>query len=159
MNKIVLKTIYLVPFYLAILILYNFILNIELPLFVIIVAPIIAAGAKVFSNLFDYNYYNDMDEKDYLESNHSTTIEYNNEKWQQLKSFTKVQNFEMHMTSETETQLFYTVTFNILKAEINSELSFTKIDEKIKVNIKKKVFTFLPDKTKNYQIIRKIETL
>jgi len=155
-KKIIQKSIFFTPFYFGIVILYNLVLKKNMSIEFTILVSIVVSVITVLSNIFDYDYYNSITSNDYLESRHNMSIEYNMRKWNELSKLKKVNTHNLKLTKETESELEYSITFNLLKGQLNSILTFNHFEDKILIEIKKTPITFLPDKARNYKIIRKI---
>lgn len=155
-KKIIQKSIFFAPFYFGIIIIYNLILENNLSFDFMFLISIVVSVITVLSNIFDYDYYNSMSPNDYLESMHNLSIEYDKEKWNELSKLKKINTHNLKLIKETELELKYSITFNILKGQLNSILTFNHFENKILIQIKKIPISFLPDKARNYKIIRKI---
>lgn len=156
MKKIIIKSIYYLPFYLIIIILINFAFEKNISPVLIIVGALFASLIKVISNVFDYDFYNDISKKDYLESKHHFEIMYSLERWNYLKNIVKIDSHKLDIKTKTESLLEYSVSFNSFKIIMNSVLTIRNDKNKIFLDIKKTPISFLPDKAKNYKLLRKI---
>lgn len=155
-KKIILKSIYFTPLYFLLIIILDFVFKKNLSLGAIILMSIIISVFTIVSNVFDYNYYNDIVSNDYLESNHSTEIEYSVEKWESLRQLDKIDSKITKRIKESETEIEYLIVFNIIKGQLNSKLNFKIEGNKILIEIKKVPISFLPDKANNYKILRRL---
>lgn len=149
-KKIILKSIYLLPFGFLFWMLFSRFDSSEVR--VSIVAGIIVSLFVVFWNIFEYERFNDIKAIDFLESQHVIFIENNADNWNRLKEVFNLQIANVKKTKETENlieyQIYQRITDSILRIEI--------VNDKIRLNIRRKYFNFIPDMAKNYKLISKV---
>lgn len=159
-KKVFLKTLFFFPFYLLVILLYTFIFyDFELGYHLVIIALILSI-ITVFVNLLDYNKFNDIATKDYLESKHKTRVRVSDQLWdfcKQLESY--LPNLKMEAIEYGRENIQYKIHFNILIGQLNSILEFRKSDDHILISIKKQFITVLPDQGVNLKIIRRVESI
>ncbi|GGG35149.1 hypothetical protein GCM10011414_00690 [Croceivirga lutea] len=155
-KKIFTKSLFFVPCYIILVVLFNWIFKKNFdPVFLFLIV-IVASIITTLSNVFDYDYFNDIEPKDYLESRHKTSIDYDKSKWKKLENLENIIPYKQKLIDKTDTRMEYLITFNFLKGQLNTALIFTHNNNKIDILIEKKPFSFLPDKSRNYRIIRRI---
>lgn len=155
-KKIVLKSIYFTPLYFLLIVILDFVIENNLSLRAIILISIVISVCTVISNIFDYDYYNDIDSNDYLESNHVAEVEYSIEKWRSFKQLDKIDSKITKRIKEAETEIEYLIVFNLIRGQLNSKLNFKHQGNRILIEIKKVPISFLPDKANNYKILKKL---
>jgi hypothetical protein len=149
-RKFLIKSSYLFPFGFLIWLLPN---GLEMSNVAIsIIAGILIAFLIVFWNLFEYEKFNEISEKDFLESNHSVSIENNADNWNQLKNKLNLQISKVRKIRETENLIEYQIDQKIT----DSILRIEKDNNIIKLNIKRKYLNFIPDMAENYNILKKL---
>lgn len=153
-KKIFLKTILYFPFYFLLTSVYFILSNESLYSISIIIIPVVVSFITVLSNVFDYNYYNDIDPKDYLESKHQNQVIYNDVIWDRLSDLNYYIPFKSKLLENNPEKVRYKIYFNILLSQLNSDLSFTRKDDLVHIKIEKPIISFLPDKSRNYRILR-----
>jgi hypothetical protein len=150
-NKKVTKTI------LNILISFLFFLSIYILIFditlshlpTIILIPLSISVGNIFYNIFEYEKFDSITIKDFLNSKHKITINNTNENWEKLRTIINLQFKPIKLKIKEDNKLVYLVSNNILE----SELTFEKEEDEINILIKKRYISFLPDRANNYQII------
>jgi len=149
-RKFLIKSSYLVPLGFLIWILPS---GFEMSNVVIsIIAGTVIAFLIVFWNLFEYEKFNEISETDFLESNHSVSIENNADNWNQLKNKLNLQIAKVRKIRETENLIEYQIDQKIT----DSILRIEKDNNEIKLNIKRKYLNFIPDMAENYSILKKL---
>ena len=149
-KKFLLKSIYLMPFFILIWMLTS---GFDLDKLVSsIIAGLILSILVIFWNLFEYEKFNDIIANDFLESQHSELLENNSENWNRIKSQLKIQVGNFRKIRETENLIEY----EIIQKITNSILRAERKNEQILVEIKKRHLNFIPDMAENYRIINKL---
>lgn len=110
----------------------------------------IISAIIIFYNIFDYESFSNIKSEDFLESNHTVTIENNHESIKKIEANIN----EINPIKVKQNQNI--ITYEIERKYINSVITISKSNNRIQVNIKNKYFDFLPDFASNY---RKLQVL
>jgi len=157
-KKILLKTIFFLPFYILVVLLYNVIIYDFVFGFNIVITALVLSLITVYINVFDYDKFNGISPQDYLESKHKTEVEYSEEKWHDCKRLdSNFPHLKMEAKDYSRESLQYKIHFNILIGQLNSILEFQRLNGKIIISIEKQLIPVLPDRGVNLKIIRKVE--
>lgn len=148
--KILLKSLWLFPFYFLLIFIAKSNYNLGIPLIIII--AFIVSVISILSNLFDYDYYNDMDPSDYLESTHKSSIPFTEAVWKRILELESENLFTCVGGYHDENS----ITYIIKRKSINSEIKFTHANQEIRIDISRKVIKMIPDKSSNYKTLRKV---
>jgi len=149
-RKILIKSSYLVPLGFLIWILPS---GLEMSNIVIsLIAGSIIAFLIVFWNLFEYEKFNEISELDFLECNHSISIENNADNWNELKNKLNLQIAKIRKIRETDSLIEYQIDQRIT----DSILRIEKNNNEIKWNIRRKYLNFIPDMAENYSILKRL---
>lgn len=153
-----LKTIFFFPFYLLVILLYNFIFyDFEFG-YNLAVTAIILSIITVFINVFDYDKFNGIASEDYLESKHKTRVQCSDDLWYLCKQLdSHLPNLKMEAIQYNRELIQYKIHFNILIGQLNSILEFKKVHGHITIRIEKQFINVLPDRGVNLKIIRRVE--
>jgi len=106
----------------------------------------------IFNNWFEYEKFENLEKFDFLESQHSITLESNAENWSVLNRVLDLQITKVKSISKTGT--FKKVI--IEQKFIDSILYLIKEKDNIEIRIRKKYLNFIPDMARNYKIIKKL---
>ena len=111
----------------------------------------LGAVSIVFHNWFEYNALSTITYKDFLESKHTAFIKNTDENWMKITYIIENQiNMEIH--AKTESHIKVLIPGNLH----GSILTIIKNGATIKIAIKRKVFSFLPDATRNYVTLQNL---
>ncbi|WP_196890242.1 hypothetical protein [Aureivirga sp. CE67] len=150
--KITLKTFYIIAILFTIFFIINYIFKENWSWIYILIVSFVFSGTYIGSNIFDYDFYNDMDTKDYLETNHESKINFSDNNWNKLKNIEEIKEYPCIKIEEKKDSIKYKIKTGF----IVSLIEFKKENNQIISKIHKKYFGFIPDKALNYKILRNI---
>jgi hypothetical protein len=157
-RKILTKTLLFFPFYSIVVFIYNFVFYRDGFSLEILLIPFLLSVFTIYFNVFDYDKFNDLPTKEYLESKHTTTVKYSEEAWNICKRYDiHLVNYNAEAIQFSKDVIEFKIKFNILIGQLNSILAFKHRNDKIEISIKKQYITFLPDRGVNLKIIRQVE--
>lgn len=149
-RKFLLKTVYFFPFGFLIWMMPN---GFQMSLLGIsFIAGIAIALFFVFWNLFEYEKFDEIHVDDFLESQHTVLIDCNDANWNRVKKIHNFQDTKVERISTSESFIEYQIDQRI----IDSVLQVEKVNDKIKMTIKRKYFGHLLDMAGNYRTLKKI---
>lgn len=150
-SKFLAKTVLVFPFtFIVWTLIYNK-FDFNNLLFPIIIGIVISTGI-IFYNVFDYEKFNDMINLDFLESNHRIEIENTDSNWKIIN-----QIITNNITAQLIEQNEKIIKLQIERKILDSILKISRNDNLILIEIKKKIFKFLPDRAQNYRTIKRLE--
>ena len=154
-RKILTKTLLFFPFYSIVVLIYNFVFyHADFSLEILLI-PFLLSIFTIYINTLDYNKFNDLPPKEYLESRHTTTVKYSEEAWNICKRYDiHLVNYNAEAIEYSKDEIEYKIKFDILIGQLNSILKFKHRNDKIEISIEKQYITFLPDRGVNFKIIR-----
>lgn len=109
---------------------------------------LIISSFIMFYNCFDYEKFDQMDSKDFLESTHSTSISKEDLlSINQLASKLKIKYNVKEISAKS-------IEIQVNDGVNNSVIFLNIIDDLILIKIKRKYFSFFPDNAKNYKMLQ-----
>ena len=150
-SKFLAKTVLVFPFTFIVWTLIYYKFDFNNLLFPIIIGIVISTGI-IFYNVFDYEKFNDMINLDFLESNHRIEIENTDSNWKIIN-----QIITNNITAQLFEQNEKIIKLQIERKILDSILKISRNDNLILIEIKKKIFKFLPDRAQNYRTIKRLE--
>lgn len=148
--KFLKKTLLIFPFGILIYVIISW------TIFSDFISPLIFASTfsfiVIFYNWFEYEKYDKIELFDFLESQHSITVENNLENWENLNTVLDLQLAKIKSFSRTEN--FTKIV--IEKKVIDTILILIKNEDIIEIRIRRKYLNFVPDMAENYRVINKI---
>ena len=151
-KKILLKISFIFPFYFLLIYLVSSISENSWAWTSMVITALVISSIQIFSNIFDYDYYNTIEPKDYLESKHHFQSNYSTEKWMKIQNLESVHNHKLKKIENTDQFIKY----ELILTKMNSTITFQRNGDLIELYIQKKFFSFLPDKAVNYKSLKKL---
>lgn len=118
-----------------------------------VIAGFVGSFGIVFWQLFDYEKYDEIHYRDFLESKHSLIADNNSENWNEINEMIKNPFVKLKVLEKTED----TLKVEIERKFIDSTLTIKRTQNNIAMKIEKKFLSFLPDNAENYRTLRKLE--
>ena len=117
-----------------------------------IVFAVLFSFILIIYNWFEYEKYDNLELFDFLESQHSVTLDNNPQNWEILNTILDLQLTKIK--SLTRTEKFTKIIID--QKIIDTILIILKNENNIEIRIRRKYLNFAPDMAENYKILKKL---
>ena len=122
----------------------------------LLIGLIISLG-RVFWNVFEYDKFNSIEEKDYLESKHKISFPNSPAMLDMIRDQTQGVFANVVLVDKEDEQGFWLFDVANSRSQFTSFMMVNFSSDNIVVTIKPKYFSFLPNRAENYRIIHRLK--